>query len=187
MDTWLSWKNKPNQSQSNPIQSQFPKTPKMNLNTYPTKPYENKPLRRRFQNKPNQSQFQTQPAVSLSNLFQTQPVVSLSNLFQALSCLLNGWQEINRLLSLFINPMLPLYKPANAQYYSWYKRRCSSMVEHSFRKAEVEGPTPSIGFVNLREKYNSLQKIIKELGKVVVAYSIFVLECNCSLKTCCIY
>ena len=45
------------------------------------------------------------------------------------------------------------------------------MVEHSFRKAGVEGPTPSIGFVNLKEKYNSLQKIIKELGKVVVAYS----------------
>ncbi len=45
------------------------------------------------------------------------------------------------------------------------------MVERSFRKAEVEGPTPSIGFMNLKERYNSLQKILKELGKVVVAYS----------------
>jgi uncharacterized protein len=45
------------------------------------------------------------------------------------------------------------------------------MVEHSFRKAEVEGPSPSIGCVNLQEKYNSLQQILKKLGKVVVAYS----------------
>ena len=45
------------------------------------------------------------------------------------------------------------------------------MVEHSFRKAGVEGPNPSIGFVNLQEKYNSLQQILKELGKVIVAYS----------------
>jgi len=44
--------------------------------------------------------------------------------------------------------------------------------------------------MNLNEKYNSLQKIIKELGKVVVAYcraySIFVLECDYSLKYCCV-
>ncbi len=45
------------------------------------------------------------------------------------------------------------------------------MVEHSFRKAGVEGSTPSIGFMNLKERYNSLQTILKELGKVVVAYS----------------
>jgi uncharacterized protein len=45
------------------------------------------------------------------------------------------------------------------------------MVEHSFRKAGVEGSTPSIGFVNLQDKYNSLQKILKELGKVIIAYS----------------
>ncbi len=29
--------------------------------------------------------------------------------------------------------------------------RCSSMAEHSFRKAEVVGPTPTIGCVNLQE------------------------------------
>ncbi len=45
------------------------------------------------------------------------------------------------------------------------------MVEHSFRKAEVEGSTPSIGFMNLQEKHNLLQEILKKLGKVVVAYS----------------
>ena len=45
------------------------------------------------------------------------------------------------------------------------------MVEHSFRKAGVEGSTPSIGFMNLQEKHNSLQEILKKLGKVVVAYS----------------
>ncbi|GAG09883.1 unnamed protein product, partial [marine sediment metagenome] len=45
------------------------------------------------------------------------------------------------------------------------------MAEHSFRKAEVVGPTPTIGYMNLQDKYNSLQQILKELGKVVVAYS----------------
>ena len=33
------------------------------------------------------------------------------------------------------------------------------------------GPNPTIGCVNLQQKYNSLQKILKKLGKVVVAYS----------------
>jgi hypothetical protein len=60
MDTWLSGKNKANQSQSNPIQSQFTKRPKMNLNIYPTMVYSNKLAIRRKQNKPNQTQFQTQ-------------------------------------------------------------------------------------------------------------------------------
>ncbi len=45
------------------------------------------------------------------------------------------------------------------------------MVERSFRKAEVVGSTPTIGFVGLEEKYNSLKQILKKLGKVVVAYS----------------
>ena len=45
------------------------------------------------------------------------------------------------------------------------------MVEHSFRKAEVEGPNPSIGFMNLQEKYSSLQEGLKRLRKVIVAYS----------------
>ncbi|MHC4485604.1 MAG: ATP-dependent sacrificial sulfur transferase LarE [Planctomycetota bacterium] len=33
------------------------------------------------------------------------------------------------------------------------------------------GPTPTIGFVNLQEKFSSLERILKKLGKVVVAYS----------------
>ena len=45
------------------------------------------------------------------------------------------------------------------------------MVERSFRKAEVVGSTPTIGCRNLQDKYNSLQEILKEMGKVVVAYS----------------
>ncbi len=45
------------------------------------------------------------------------------------------------------------------------------MVEHGFRKAGVVGPTPTIGCVNLQEKYNSLQQILNKLGKVIVAYS----------------
>ena len=49
--------------------------------------------------------------------------------------------------------------------------RCSSTVEHSFRKAEVEGSIPSIGCVNLNEKYNLLKQILQGLGRVVVAYS----------------
>ncbi len=45
------------------------------------------------------------------------------------------------------------------------------MVEHSFRKAEVEGSTPSVGYMNIDKKYKSLQKILRSSGKVVVAYS----------------
>ncbi|GAG38976.1 unnamed protein product, partial [marine sediment metagenome] len=45
------------------------------------------------------------------------------------------------------------------------------MVEHSFRKAEVVGPTPTIGCVSLQERYISLKQCISRLGKVVVAYS----------------
>ncbi len=45
------------------------------------------------------------------------------------------------------------------------------MVEHGFRKAGVEGSNPSIGFMNLQEKFGSLQTILKKLDTVVVAYS----------------
>ena len=44
-----------------------------------------------------------------------------------------------------IATILPLYKTICHQYYTRSYRRCSSMEEHSFRKAEVEGSTPSIG------------------------------------------
>ena len=59
---------------------------------------------------------------------------------------INERGEKNRSPRLLIDPMLPLYKPGNNQYYIRYICRCSSMVERSFRKAEVVGPTPTIGF-----------------------------------------
>jgi hypothetical protein len=57
MDTWLSGKNKPNQSQTNPKQTQSPKRPKMNIKFYKIMAYENNPLHRRNHNKPKQTQF----------------------------------------------------------------------------------------------------------------------------------
>ncbi len=45
------------------------------------------------------------------------------------------------------------------------------MAEHSFRKAEVVGSTPTIGCMAIKDKNNSLQQILRELGKIVVAYS----------------
>ena len=63
-----------------------------------------------------------------------------------------------------------LYK-TTPNYYHRPNRRCSSTVERSFRKAEVVGPIPTIGSVDLREKYNSLEKILSDLQKVVLAYS----------------
>ena len=56
----------------------------------------------------------------------------------------------NALSHELIDPILPLYKTTNDRYYSRRNCRCSSMEEHSFRKAEVEGSTPSIGFVSLK-------------------------------------
>ncbi len=50
-------------------------------------------------------------------------------------------------------------------------RRCSSTVERSFRKAEVESSILSIGCVDIQKKRNSLKKNLTELGRVVVAYS----------------
>ncbi len=50
-------------------------------------------------------------------------------------------------------------------------RRCSSTVEHSFRKAGVESSILSIGLVDIDDKYNSLKEILNSLGKVVIAYS----------------
>ena len=64
----------------------------------------------------------------------------------------------------------PLYKRRGRRY-DIRPCRCSSMVEHSFRKAGVEGSIPSIGLVGIDEKYDQLKKSIKSLGKVVIAYS----------------
>ena len=56
----------------------------------------------------------------------------------------------------YFSNMAVLYNPADNRYdgsVGWYLPnilfcRCSSMVEHSFRKAGVEGPNPSIGCVD---------------------------------------
>ena len=64
-----------------------------------------------------------------------------------------------------------VYRVLVCAYNRWGLCRCSSMVEHSFRKAEVEGSTPSIGFMELDEKYNSLGEILSSFGRVLVAYS----------------
>jgi uncharacterized protein len=45
------------------------------------------------------------------------------------------------------------------------------MVERIFRKDEVEGSTPSIGLMHIQEKYDQLQKSLKSLQKVAIAYS----------------
>jgi hypothetical protein len=60
LDTWLSGKNKPNQTQFKPKTNPISKMPKINVSIYYTKEYSNKTAFRRKQNKPNQSQFQTQ-------------------------------------------------------------------------------------------------------------------------------
>jgi hypothetical protein len=50
---------KPNQSQYKPKTNPIPEKPKMNLNFYSTKDYENDNIFRLPENKPNQTQFQT--------------------------------------------------------------------------------------------------------------------------------
>ena len=64
------------------------------------------------------------------------------NLKRKANLTLSGYTAVSHWL---ITPGLPLYKPSNEQYYRRSNCRCSSMVEHSSRKAEVEGSTPSIG------------------------------------------
>ena len=58
--------------------------------------------------------------------------------------------------------MNALYKTGDDMYDIRRKCRCSSTVEHGFRKAGVEGSNPSIGFMNINQKYNSLQQIIRQ-------------------------
>ncbi len=50
-------------------------------------------------------------------------------------------------LRLLINQIMSIYKPDNDRYYIRHISRCSSMAEHSFRKAEVVGSTPTIGCI----------------------------------------
>ena len=46
-----------------------------------------------------------------------------------------------------------LYKPVNERYHSRCQCRCSSTVEHSFRKAGVVGSNPSIGCFSLADYF----------------------------------
>jgi hypothetical protein len=104
------------------------KDAKMNVSSFTTREYAKVDIWLNWKNKPNSNPIKpnfkrkANPAVRCSNTVSHE----------------------------LIAPILPLYKPSNDWYYSRRNCRCSSMVEHSFRKAEVEGSTPSIGFVNLK-------------------------------------
>ncbi len=128
----------------------------MNAKGFSQSDYENKTGFAVQENKPNQSQS--------GNRSHKTEVRRQSSVLRSRSSVL--WPR-----RLLINPMKPLCKPGNDQYYSRHIGRCSSTVEHGFRKAGVEGPNPSIGFVNLQEKHNSLKETLKKLGRVVIAYS----------------
>ena len=56
-----------------------------------------------------------------------------------------GREDENCSGHLLIDRIKALYKPEDDLYYIRYISRCSSMAEHSFRKAEVVGSTPTIG------------------------------------------
>ena len=53
-------------------------------------------------------------------------------------------------------PSNGVYKAGNEQYHIRHIGRCSSTVEHSFRKAGVEGPNPSIGFDGIPSTFSWL-------------------------------
>ena len=76
-----------------------------------------------------------------------------------------------------------LYKKRPRDY-DFFLCRCSSTVEHGFRKAGVEGSSPSIGPavllrgwlmrkspMGLKTKYNNLRRQLGRMGRVLVAYS----------------
>ena len=122
---------------------------KMSANSYYSKNYENLPL---WASKSNQAcpEHRRMDPISRKKSADTSrnPALSLS---------LRGVVEGSNLSQMPANPPKALasntpaelydglYKPGNDRYYSRLDCRCSSMVEHSFRKAEVEGSTPSIG------------------------------------------
>ena len=66
--------------------------------------------------------------------------------FCLLSSILPGWKE-NCPQDLLFHRIKTIYKRVNDRYYIRRICRCSSMAEHSFRKAEVVGSTPTIGFI----------------------------------------
>jgi uncharacterized protein len=97
-----------------------------------------------MKNKPNQTQFMVSKVEPLVVSKVEPPVVSLSNPPVVRSS----------------NLLQTLAEPP--------KQR---MVGHSFCKTAVLGSNPTIGCVNLQRKYNSLQKALKKLRRVIVAYS----------------
>ena len=130
-------KNKPNQTQYKANSNPFAKRPKMNIRSAITKDYEN--ISRWLGTKTNPIQTQNKFILECR---------SRGPNFKRLTCpALCISIAVSHLL---IDMILPLYKLGSVRYYSLRNCRCSSMEEHSFRKAEVEGSTPSIGFVNLK-------------------------------------
>jgi hypothetical protein len=67
-----------------------------------------------------------------------------------------------------------LYKIWPELYYGEI-RRCSSMVEHGFRKAGVEGSNPSIGFMSAGETYLFLRNGFKSQGGDAMLKKMFLL------------
>ncbi len=116
----------------------------MNANPYNTTDYGNKGQRRVRKNKPNSNPIKPNFTYPQRGKTEVRCRMSEVRYLSSAFCFLSSVH--GRLL---INPMLPLYKLSNVQYYSRRRGRCSSMVERSFRKAEVVGPTPTIGFRKL--------------------------------------
>ncbi len=135
---------------------------KMDINIYLTKEYENKWLRRVRKNKPKQTQSQNRsqkteirsqnlllcPHVLCSRYDLIDPMLPLYPVrkpalrAETVSFTHLTKQPGSNMSDEFSNGV---YKPGNDQYYIRHICRCSSMVERSFRKAEVVGPTPTIG------------------------------------------
>ena len=165
MDTWSVGKNEP---KTNPIEPNLSRRSlwrsRIKANIMP----------KQTQNEPNLSRRSLSRSRIKPNFTSSQrcrKAVRCRMFALVLLSFVHEREEKYRSPHLLIDPMLPIYKPGNDQYYIRRKCRCSSMVEHSFRKAEVVSSTLTIGCVNIKQKYNSLQEILKELGKVVVAYS----------------
>ncbi len=118
----------------------------MNAKGFSQSDYENKTGFAVQENKPKQSQFQNR---------------SRKAEFRRQGSVLSSRPSVLWLPRLLISTMLPLSKPGNDRYHSRRIGRCSSTVEHSFRKAGVEGPNPSIGFMTMHG--NDTPKEISEI------------------------
>ena len=113
----------------------------MNVKSFHAVDYENIANWTLGENKPNQTQFQTgrlliDPMLPLYPV--RKPALWAGMIFSTNLITQRGFNTPPE----FSNGV---YKPGNDRYYIRHIRRCSSMAEHSFRKAEVVGPTPTIG------------------------------------------